>query len=118
MAEKKPAAPAAPPATPEALPTPIPAPTSTPLSVTVAAVLPEGGNNTDDVLLYVNGVLETNISVTVGTINTGDTVDVRIGADEASHHFTGQMDDVVHNALFWLAGPAKVYFPAVLRHYP
>ena len=27
--------------------------------VHVAAVLPEGGNNADDVLLYVNGVLET-----------------------------------------------------------
>ena len=62
--------------------------------VHVAAVLPEGATNAADVLLYVNGVLETGGAVTAGAINTGVSAAMRIGADEASHYFTGLIDDV------------------------
>ena len=62
--------------------------------VHIAAVLPEGATNAADVLLYVNGVLETGGAVTAGAINTGVSAAMRIGADEASHYFTGLIDDV------------------------
>ncbi|NLH16493.1 MAG: hypothetical protein GX455_07940, partial [Phycisphaerae bacterium] len=62
--------------------------------VHVAAVLPEGGNNTDDILLYINGVLETGTTMTAGTINTGAVASVRIGANETGNCYTGQIDDV------------------------
>ncbi|NLH18139.1 MAG: hypothetical protein GX455_16305 [Phycisphaerae bacterium] len=62
--------------------------------VHVAAVLPEGGDNTEDVQLYVNGVLETGGEITSGVINTTAAATMRIGSDEASHYFTGLIDDV------------------------
>jgi hypothetical protein len=62
--------------------------------VHVAAVLPEGGNNADDVLLYVNGVLETGGVVSAGAINTVVKGPLRIGTDDMAHYFTGLIDDV------------------------
>jgi hypothetical protein len=62
--------------------------------VHVAAVLPEGGNNAADVLLYVNGALETGGAVTAGTFNTKAGIAVRVGTDEAGDFFTGLIDDV------------------------
>jgi hypothetical protein len=62
--------------------------------VHVAAVLPEGGNNADDVLLYVNGVLETGGAVTAGAINTKAAAAFRLGTDETGKYFTGLIDDV------------------------
>ena len=63
------------------------------LSWYVAAVLPEGGNNTNAVQLYVNGVKEP-VTVTAGALSTGSVAAMRIGADEASHYFTGLIDDL------------------------
>ncbi len=61
--------------------------------VHVAAVLPEGGNNTDKVLLYINGVKET-VTVTAGALNTGSVAAMRIGTNEGGNYFTGLIDDV------------------------
>ena len=62
--------------------------------VHVAAVLPEGGDNIDDVQLYVNGVLETGGALAAGPINTKALVSMRIGTDEAGKYFMGLIDDV------------------------
>ncbi len=62
--------------------------------VHVAAVLPQGGNNTNQILLYVNGVLETGTTVTAGTINTISDAAVRMGANETGHYYAGQIDDI------------------------
>lgn len=62
--------------------------------VHVAAVLPEGGNNADDVLLYVNGVLETGSTAAAGAMNTKALAAMRIGANENGNYFTGLIDDV------------------------
>jgi hypothetical protein len=61
--------------------------------VHVAAVLPEGGNSTAVVQLYVNGVWETG-AMTAGTINTIPVAAMRIGADETGKYFRGLIDDV------------------------
>ncbi len=62
--------------------------------VHVAVVLPDGGDNTEDVLLYINGVLETGGELTAGMINTITNAAFRVGADENGHYFTGLIDDV------------------------
>jgi predicted outer membrane repeat protein len=61
--------------------------------VHVAAVLPEGGNSTTAVQLYVNGVRETE-TVTAGAINTKALAAFRIGTNENGNYFTGLIDDV------------------------
>ncbi len=62
--------------------------------VHVAAVLPPGGNNTEDVLLYVNGVLETDVAIGSHVLNTAIGANFRIGADNSGNYFSGQLDDV------------------------
>jgi hypothetical protein len=70
---------------------------STPIPVDrwvhVAAVLPEGKSNAQDIQLFVNGIQETITRVTPIAINTSALSDVRIGADEAQY-FKGLLDDV------------------------
>ncbi|MBN1126329.1 MAG: right-handed parallel beta-helix repeat-containing protein [Sedimentisphaerales bacterium] len=60
----------------------------------IAVVLPEGLWGTRELELYVNGVRETNTTVTAAVINTLDGNDVRIGADNSGHYFSGLIDDV------------------------
>ncbi|MBN1816051.1 MAG: LamG domain-containing protein [Sedimentisphaerales bacterium] len=62
----------------------------------VAVVLPEGGDNTEDILLYINGQPEPPeaLTITASTINTIAGEDMRIGADISGHYFTGLIDDV------------------------
>ncbi|MCG8584064.1 MAG: hypothetical protein MI757_05070 [Pirellulales bacterium] len=60
----------------------------------VVAVLPDGFDNATDVLLYVDGVLETVSASQSQTINTADATDIKIGNDLSNRYFTGSMSDV------------------------
>ena len=62
--------------------------------VHVAVVLPSGGDNADDLQLYVNGVRETGATITVRAISTVADADLRIGDNNAGGRFTGLIDDV------------------------
>ena len=59
----------------------------------VCAVLPAGATDVDQVLLYVDGQLETTVTTSSRTINTGSLEDFKIGNDN-SIYFDGLIDDV------------------------
>ena len=61
----------------------------------VAAVLPDGSSNIDDVKLYINGQEQTSISSSSQTINTAGSDDVTIGVYIGrDRYFDGLIDDV------------------------
>jgi hypothetical protein len=61
----------------------------------VAAVLPDGSSNVDDVKLYINGQEQTSTSSLSQTINTASDVDVAIGVYIGrDKYFNGLIDDV------------------------
>ncbi|MCA9247432.1 MAG: PEP-CTERM sorting domain-containing protein [Planctomycetales bacterium] len=61
----------------------------------VAAVLVDDGSpNTNEILLYVDGVLETNSATGASAINTASTADVRIGQDFSNRRWNGWIDEV------------------------
>ena len=59
----------------------------------VCAVLPAGATDVDQTLLYVDGQLETIVTTSSRTINTGSLEDFKIGSDN-SIYFDGVIDDV------------------------
>ena len=59
----------------------------------VCAVLPAGATDIDQTLLYVDGQLETIVTTSSRTINTGSLEDFKIGSDN-SIYFEGVIDDV------------------------
>jgi len=60
----------------------------------VVAVFPDGGDNVDDILLYVDGVLEVNSSTQAQAVDTTFR-DVWIGRDHNdTHYWQGLIDDV------------------------
>ncbi len=60
----------------------------------VAAVVPDGAGNVQDVLLYVDGELEVVSASLDEPLNTSAGADVRIGQDHSSREFVGAMDDL------------------------
>lgn len=64
----------------------------------IAVVLPAGGSQVQDILLYVDGNLETNTTIVPGAptapINTASFNDLRIGRAVANPFFVGQIDEV------------------------
>ena len=62
--------------------------------VHVSAVLPPGASNAEDALLYVNGVMETRLTVGVQEVHTASEANFRIGADNDGGYFSGWIDDV------------------------
>ena len=61
--------------------------------VHVAAVLPDGRDNTEDVQLYVNGVHQPGGSLAPHGVNTATQPAVRIGSDGTGRWFLGLIDD-------------------------
>ena len=59
----------------------------------VCAVLPDGATDISQMLLYVDGQLETTVTTSSRTINTGSLEDFKIGNDN-SIYFDGLIDDV------------------------
>ena len=64
--------------------------------VHVAAVLPPGGESTEDILLYINGVclLPEGTTLSSDAVNTIPSAYLYIGGDDREHYFTGMIDDV------------------------
>ena len=60
----------------------------------VVAVLPQGSSNVSQVLLYVDGFLETTSSTDSSSINTSNSSAVKIGSDFSARHFQGSIDEV------------------------
>ncbi|MDA8670201.1 PKD domain-containing protein [Flavobacteriales bacterium] len=60
----------------------------------VCAVLPSGATNVNQVLLYVDGQLETIASTSPETINTASLDDFKIGNDGLNRYFNGLIDEV------------------------
>ena len=60
----------------------------------VVAVLPQGSSNVSQVLLYVDGFLETTSSTDTSSINTANSSAVKIGSDFSARHFQGLIDEV------------------------
>ena len=60
----------------------------------VCAVLPNGQTNVDQVLLYVDGQLESYSAQKSQTINTASFNDFKIGNDHVNRHFEGLIDDL------------------------
>ena len=60
----------------------------------IAAVLPDTLDNATDILLYVDGDLETISASQAQAINTASSADVTIGSDHSSRYFAGSMAEV------------------------
>ncbi|MCD6303505.1 MAG: LamG domain-containing protein, partial [Planctomycetes bacterium] len=60
----------------------------------VTAVLPAGSNNVNQVLLYVDGVLEGTSAVQGHGLSTTSGIDMMLGNDHNNNHFNGLMDEV------------------------
>ncbi len=69
-------------------------PVTTELWTHVAVVLPQGTHNTEEVMLYVNGVPEGNVTCVPREIDTAAADDVLIGYDGDQTYFDGWIDDV------------------------
>ena len=94
----------------------------------VAAVLPPGVTNVNDVLLFVDGLYNGYSARQAKAINTDSGANVRVGRGHGDHYFEGEMDDVrvYDNALsatdIWKekagVGPTTSYKDTVLADMP